>query len=129
MDYIYVFGGMFVSIIALFKRDLLIQKRSFWIILLVSIMLFLAGLVLPLTKAASDSPCGALLSPLLSLALFRVCRRLFLRCYQKEPRDTWFNWAEHMGADRLFNIVYFGSSIWLELLAIGGMMKLARAGW
>jgi hypothetical protein len=129
MDYIYVFAGMFVTIVALFNRNLLIEKRSFRVIFVISIMLFLAGLLLHLAQQSSDSSSGALLTPLLSLVLFRLCRRAFLRRYEKEPRDTWFNWARHMGTDRLFNIVYFASSIWLELLAIGGMMKLARIAW
>jgi len=128
MDYVYVFTGMFMSVIALFERDLLIQKRSFRMILGVSITLFLAGLLLHFTSAW-DSSCGALLTPLFSVVVFRICRRGFLRRYKQEPKDTWLNWTENMGAHRLFNIVYFGSSLLFELLAMGGMMKLAKVGW
>ena len=129
MDLVYVFSGMFVSIIALFERSLLVRKRSFSIILGVSIMLFLAAIVLHLTESAWDSFSGALLTPLFSVVVFRICRRCFLKRYKQEPKDTWFNWAENMGAHRVFNIVYFGSSILFELLAMGGMMKLAKLGW
>lgn len=71
----------------------------------------------------------ALLAPLLSLGLYRICQRLFLSRVRHEPKDTYLNWAPGLAADRLFNIIYFGSAIWIELLAMGGMMELAKAGW
>lgn len=129
MDYFYVFGGMFVGIIAFFKREMLIRKEDFKIIFGVSIALFFAGLILHSTEADADSFSGALLTPLVSLGLYRLCRRVFLKRFKREPTDTFFNWESGLASDRLFNIVYFGSSIWVELLAIGGMMKLAKAGW
>jgi hypothetical protein len=120
---------MFVTIIALFDRDILIQKRSFRIILALSIIMFLAGVLLHLIGETASSLAGALFTPLLSLLIFRFCRRVFLKRYQREPRDTWFKWANGLGADRFFNIVYFASSIWLELLAMGTTMHMARSGW
>ena len=127
MDYVYVFVGMFVSVIALFKRDLLVQKRSFKIVLALAIVLFVVALLLHRVDS-TPSLSGALLTPLLSLLLFRLCRSAFLRLYNREPRDTWFNWTKGMGADRTFNIVYFGSSIWLELLAMGTMIEVSKIG-
>jgi len=129
MDYLYVFAGMFVSIVVLFKRELLIQKVSFWIIFGFSVALFLGGIVLHIVGADPNSFCGALLTPLLSLALFRFCRRFFVRRIGHEPTDTYLNWSPGLGADRLFNIVYFGLAICIELVSMGAMMELAKAGW
>jgi len=129
MDYLYVFGGMFVSVIALFKRELLIKKESFTIILVLSIVVFFVGVVLHFTERDPNSSCGALLTPLMSLGLYHLCRKGFLRRFEREPRDTFLDWQSGLAADRLFNIAYFASAFWLELLTAGGMMKLAKAGW
>jgi hypothetical protein len=129
MQYVYIFIGMFVSIIALFKRELLVQKDSFRIILGASIALFLCSFILHMAEGNPGSFSGALLAPLLSLGLYRFYRVLFVQRIHREPKDTFFDWASGLTADRLFNIVYFGSAVWLELFAMAGMMELARAGW
>lgn len=129
MDAFYFSIGGFVWVIALFKRELLVEKEGFRIILGVSITLFLAGLILHFTVAGQQSGAGALLAPLLSLGMFRLCRRLFLKRFNREPRDTWLNWSEGMGADRVFNIVYFVSTLWLLMFTTIGMMELAKVGW
>jgi hypothetical protein len=102
--------------IGIFKRELLIETESFRIILGISVVLFLVGLFLHFTAPGRHFGSGALLCPLLSLGLYRLCRRVFIRQYNREPRDTWFDWSEGMGADRIFNILYFGSVGWLLML-------------
>jgi hypothetical protein len=129
MDYIYIPLGMLIPVIALFKRELLVQRESFMIILLVTIILFVAGLGLHFAVGDKDSSCGALLAPLFSLCLYRCCRRLFLRQCEHEPRDTYLNWETGLAADRIFNIVFFGGSFLLFVLTTLGMIKLARTGW
>ena len=108
-------GGL-IFVIGIFKRDLLVQKESFLIIVGVSLLLFLAGLMIHFTNPGRYPGSGALLAPLLSLGLFRLCRRVFLVSLKREPRDTWLNWDEGMGADRVFNIVFFVSAGWLWIL-------------
>lgn len=128
MDLFYFCSGGLVFGIALFKRELLIVNTSFKILLLISVVLFLVGLALHFTQAAQDSTSGALLSPLLSLALFRIFRRIFLQRFKREPCDTWFNWQVGMGADRVFNIVYFVSALFVWMFTTVGMIELAKAG-
>src|SRR5437660_3307125 len=79
MDYLYIPVGMFVIFIAFLNRDLLARRRTFVLILVISIVLFLTGIVLHFIERDSDSSSGALLTPLVTLALYRLCRRLFLR--------------------------------------------------
>src|SRR5829696_7631183 len=129
MGLVYFFIGGLVFSIALFKRELLIINRSFKILLFVSIGLFLAGLALHFTEAIEDSTSGALLSPLLCLGLFRTFRRVFVRQFNREPRDTWFNWQSGMGADRVFNIVYFSSALCVWVFTTVGMIEIAKAGF
>ena len=120
MFYIVFATGGFVWVIALFKRELLARRRSFRIILGLSIVLFSVGVMLHL-KEARYPASGALLAPLVSLGLYRLCRAIFIRHFKREPRDTWLNWAEGMSDDRLFNIVYFVLAGWIWALLAGFM--------
>jgi hypothetical protein len=129
MNPIYFSIGGLVFAIGIFKRELLVQEDSFKIILGISIVLFFAAWVLHLTDVKEHSACGALLCPLFSLGLYRFSRRVFIRRFHREPRDTWMNWNEGMGADRIFNIIVFGAIVWLWLLCAVFMLELGKAGW
>jgi hypothetical protein len=87
-DLCYIAIGIFVIVIALFKRELLVNKNSLRVILGISVALFGVGLVLPFLPGGRGSAAGTLLSPLLSVGLFRVYRRLFLKRVGREPVDT-----------------------------------------
>lgn len=117
MNQLYFSIGGLVWAIAIFKRELLIRKESFRIVLGISVALFLAGLIIHFTAAGQYHGSGALLSPLLSLCLFRVCHNIFLKQFNREPRDTAFIWESGMGADRVFNIMYLilAGGIWIFL--------------
>lgn len=129
MDTLFIPVGLFVFVIALFKRELLVERESFRLILGVSALLFIAGLALHFSAAWRDSSCGALLAPLISLGFYRLCRGIFLRLFKREPRDTYLDWSPGMGADRLFNIVYFVCGwLLLEIVTIL-MFELAKSGW
>lgn len=129
MLYFYILIGMSVAIIALFNRALLIQRKSFRVILATSITLFVVGLLLHFTEAGRAAPSGALLAPLMSLGLYRILRKMFLLRFQHEPRDTYLDWSRDLSGDRFFNILYFAGSAWLLLSAMIGMRALAKAGW
>jgi hypothetical protein len=102
MNPIYFSIGGLVFAVAMFKRELLIQKQSLRILLGLSIALFLAGLILHFRAPGQHPGSGALLCPLLSLGLFHLVRRLFLLLFEREPKDTWLNWQPGLGADRIF---------------------------
>lgn len=85
LDPFYFAIGGFVLVIALFKRELLIEGESFLFILIISIVLFLAGLVLHFTEAGRYSMSGALVNPIVSLGLFHLCRKIFLKRQKREP--------------------------------------------
>src|SRR5262245_33617477 len=111
MNYIYIVVGGFVIFTALMKRELLTQKESFKIILLLSIILFLVGLVdvtLYLVERERYFVSGFLFCPLITLAQYRLSRRMFFKYVGREPKDTAFIWSGNdLGKDRLFNVLYF----------------------
>lgn len=113
MDPFYFAIGGFVIVIAIFRREILIEQPTFGIVLALSAALFIVGLVLSFAEADRHSMSGALLCPLISLGLFRVLRHFFLQRFKHEPVDTFLNWGRGLAADRLFNIVYFVTASWL----------------
>src|SRR4030095_1875440 len=129
MDYLLFFSGSFVTCIALFKRDLLVNRQSFQIILALSMASFILAIVLHFTEPGRRSSSGALLTPLMSLGLYRFGRSIFVRRFKHEPRDTYMDWSPGMAADRVFNIVYFVGSFWLAMITAIGMEALAQRGW
>jgi len=116
--FLFSIGGL-VFAIGVFKRELLVQKKSFTVILAISIALFLMGTVLSVAYAGRYPGSGALLSPLVSLVLYRLSRNVFIATYEREPLDTWLRWNQGMGPDRVFNILYFVSAgfLWTILAA------------
>jgi len=98
--------GAFVLSIAWFRMDLLINAKSFLIILSISTILFLIGVALYFLYGYSYL-IGALLCPLLTVALFHFLRKVFLRLVGREPRDTLLDWTPGIAADRFFNVLYF----------------------
>lgn len=125
MDYVYFAIGGFVIYTALMKRELLIQKGSFRIILLVSVILFIAGLVdvaLYLARGERYFVSGALLCPLITLVQYRLSRRVFLKYVKREPKDTFFIWSgDDLGKDRIFNVLYFIPAFLILMLITGGV--------
>jgi len=133
MKYIYFIVGSFVIFTSLMKRELLAQKESFRIILLLSIILFLMGLVdvtLYLVGRERYFVSGFLFCPLITLAQYRLSRRIFLKYVGREPKDTAFIWSgKDLGKDRLFNVLYFVTASWLVILVAGGIERMVAIGW
>ena len=129
MEILVFFFALFVVGIALFKRDLLVNRQSFQIIFGLSVVSFILGIALHFTEWGPNAAPGLLLVPLLSLGLYRGGRRIFVRRFNREPRDTFMDWRRGMAADRAFNILYFVGSIWMAMLTAAGMSELAERGW
>ena len=117
MDYLYFVVGGFVILIALFKRELLVQVPSSKVILLISTILFCIGVILQFTEVGKGTLSGFLLCPLITLLQYWLSRNLFLKWVGREPKDTAFVYSgEGIGKDRLFNLLYFIPAFWLMML-------------
>lgn len=110
MDYFNLAIAGFVVLIALVKRELLAQERSYIVILVIAIILFLVGLLDIFMFLKSNEKylnSGAFLCPLVTLIQYRLSRKLFLRLVEREPRDTSLDFGEGLTKDRFFNLLYF----------------------
>lgn len=127
MDIVYIVAAFVVPYIFLTKRELLIEKESFRLILGISIALFVAEFALHFTNVGRSPASGGLLCPLLSLLLYRLLRKWFIRWFKHEPRDTFLNWESGLAEERIFNILYWTLSLALFMLAVSGMRALPNA--
>lgn len=109
--------GSFVVALGFFHRDLLIQKTSFNVILLVSAILFLLGIIntfFIINGFVTSFSSSLLLSPLITLVYFRLCRKIFLKLFSREPKDTFLKWSiKRLEVDIIFTILYFLPSLYL----------------
>jgi hypothetical protein len=120
MDIMSLAVAGFVLAIAFFGRELLIERRSRKVIFGVSLALFVAAIFLPIFMRGKPILFPSLMNPLVSLGLFLLMRRLFVRWKHREAIDTFFDWRSGLAADRWFNIVYFTlGTFLLSLLLIG----------
>jgi len=115
-DLAYYVIGSFVVVIFIIHRELLNRPKSFSVILLISIFLFIIGVWRKFDLADESVPVGSLLVPLLTLSLYQLLRYVFRRRFGSEPRDTAFIWREGMAKDRAFNILYTSLAILIWVL-------------
>jgi hypothetical protein len=109
--------------------EILIKDSTFRFLLAISSVLFVIGVIFHYAPAGRQSTCGALLAPLPSLGLFRVCRKLFARWTGRDPKDTFLRWDRGLGPDQLFNVIYFILAFLLLVLTTIGMIELRKHGW
>lgn len=110
----------FVWAIAFFDRRLLIKRESRETIFIISLALFVAAIVVPIFKLGEPVLFPSLMNPLLSLGLFLLLRKLFIRWKKREPLDTFMDWRRDLTADRLFNVLYFSlATLLMGLLWMG----------
>jgi hypothetical protein len=107
MDIVWLAEAGLVLGIAFFRRELLIERGNRQIIFGVSLALFVAAVFLTVFMRSTPTLFPSLMNPLVSLGLFLLMRKLFVRWKNREPIDTFFDWRSGLAADRWFNILYF----------------------
>ena len=107
MDIVWFAVAYSVLTVTFFRRHLLIERESRRIIFGISIALFVAAVVASVFTYSTPTLFPSLMNPLVSLSLFLLMRKLFVRWKHREPIDTFFDWRPGLAADRLFNVLYF----------------------
>jgi|SRR6185369_7470134 hypothetical protein len=115
MGFIWLASAGWVLAIAYFIRELLIERRSRKIIFGVSMAFFVAAVLLTVFGRNPPILFPSLMNPLVSLGLFLLMRKFFVRWKNREPIDTFFDWRPGLAADRWFNILYFTVGVFLMI--------------
>jgi len=116
MDFVWIIIGGFVLFIGLGVREWLFDRRTRGMIFSVSAALVVAALILTAFTYKSPALFPSLLNPSVSLGLFVVMHKGFVRWQKRDPKDTFMDWRRGLGPDRLFNILYLMLSIVLWML-------------
>jgi hypothetical protein len=129
MDALFLIIAFWIYGPFLFRRDWLVEEDSYKLVRGISVIAFLAGLALLFLDRARFSGTGVLCAPLLTLLMFRLCRKIFLRMFKREPKDTFMNWKAGLAADRLFNIAYFTLTTFVLIFSVVIENELDNIGW
>lgn len=120
MDFIWILIATFVMFIALMKREWLFEREPRAVIFGITAALMVAGLIITAFTYKRPALFPSLANPMVSLGLFVVMHKGFVRWKKRDPVDTFMNWDAGLVPDRLFNILYFSLGFALMLLLYAG---------
>jgi len=107
MDFLFAIVGLFVQIIFLFKRELLFERRSFLLILLVSAIMFILSYILILNNIGNPNTVRMLTIPLLAAMVFYAIKYIFFKIYNRNPEDTFWSMDFGQMKDGIFNFLFW----------------------
>lgn len=105
ISYFWILSSIIILGIFIYKREILIQKTTFIYILILTFAMFVLSFI-PFLQIKTDGGIESWKLPLLSLLLFRGLRRIFLRIFGHEPRDTFWIFKKGFWEDGLFNFLF-----------------------
>lgn len=102
MDIILVLIGLAVFFIFLFKREILIQKKSAIYFTTICVILALIGIIL----LYFNIKIGINLTiPFVQYTLYRFSHFIFVKIYKREPKDTWWTMDLSLMTDGIYNFI------------------------
>ena len=101
----------------LFRR-LLDDKKTWTLLIKISISIALLGIALTIFQIGKNNLYLSLATPLFSFSIYRILFNFFLRKFKRPPIDTAYNWTPGLFYDRLFNIIYFFLSTLIPVYTI-----------
>lgn len=105
MNIIFVFLGMSTLLVFLYKREWLLGRRPFLILLVLNVILFILGYILE--NGVDFKLSVALKMGLLSQLIFTALVTLFRRIYKRDPVDTFWTMDVSLMKDGIFNFVFW----------------------
>ena len=120
MDFIYIVLGINTLIVFLFNRDWLLQKKSFIILFIFNLILFVLGYLLQHYSIGNPKFVVALKMPILSQLLFMGLVALFRKVYNRTPEDTFWTMDISLMKDGIFNFIFWIIAIILPAILVFG---------
>jgi hypothetical protein len=108
------FAGLFIQIVFMLKREWLLRKPSFLIILILTLVLLGISCVLIYAKLGNPKIARLLAMPLPSFGTFVLMKYLFLKIYNRNPVDTFWSMDFREMPDGIFNFLFWVLSILLS---------------
>ncbi|MDB5258691.1 MAG: hypothetical protein JWM14_3386 [Chitinophagaceae bacterium] len=117
MDFIYITLGLNILLIFLVKREWLLERQPFTIIMFGNAALFVLGYALPHFSIVFSILVEALKIPILSQLLFMFLVKVF-RKINKTPVDTFWTMDTHLMKDIKFNLAFWIIAILLPAIIV-----------
>ena len=113
MDFVFILLGINTLFVFLFKREWLLQKHSFFIMLICNFILCIFCYVLQYHSIGNPKLVVALKMPVISQVLFVIFVFVFRKLYDRNPVDTFWTMDSTLMKDGIFNFVFWFLAIML----------------
>lgn len=107
MNILLLLIGLNPMYIFLFRRELLIEKKSFLILTVINIALFISSYILEFILTTNVEYIAALRMPVLSLGVFKILSLIYFRLYNTSPLDTFWSMDARLFKDGVFNLLFW----------------------
>jgi len=107
MDLIFVAIGISIHVVFLFKREMLFDRRSFSLLLAVSVIIFALSYMLHKWNLGQPKTIILLKIPMLTLLIFFLMKTFYFKIFRKNPRDTFWSMDIELMRDGIFNALFW----------------------
>lgn len=118
MNFIFIIIGMNVSIIFLFDKRILDNKKYFNILLAFNALLFLTTSILVVSNVASNTAIRSLFIPLVCQLIYHYMSKWYFMKYERNSNDTFWTMDRDSYIDGWFNAVFWIISIVLFMFVL-----------
>lgn len=118
MDVIFILIGMNVTVIFLFDKSKLDDKKWFFKILILNILLFLIASICLLSNIAKQTAISSLFVPLVAQGIYYGLSKLFYLKYEQNSVDTFWTMDKAFFKDGWFNSLFWLISILFFLIVL-----------
>jgi len=118
MDFIYIALGINTLVIFMYKREWLLKKQPFTILLICNLVLFILGYVMQYHSFGNPKLTVALKMPILSQLIFIGLVTIFRKIYNRDPVDTFWTMDISLMKDGIFNLFFWVIAIILPAILV-----------
>lgn len=118
MDFAYIALGLNTLAVFLYKREWLLKKKPYTILLAINILLLILGYIFQYNLIGNPNMVVALKIPLLSQLIFISLVTIFRKVYNRDPVDTFWTMDISLMKDGIFNFTFWVTAILLPSILV-----------
>lgn len=118
MNVIFILIGMNVTIIFLFDKSKLDDKKWFFRILALNAILFLVASIFLLNNIAKNTAINSLFIPLIAQGIYYGLSKLFYLQFERNSVDTFWTMDKNVFKDGWFNYIFWFVSILFFIIVL-----------
>ena len=107
IDFLCVVLGLSIHGIFIFKRELLLEKQSYYSLLALSFVFFTLSYLFLRIQFGNPKLIPLLRLPLSAVIIFYVMKTIYFRIYKKNPEDTFWSMDLKLMKDGVFNFLFW----------------------